>query len=74
VTCITFLVYRFKEKKGELLLTQERYAADILKRVNMQLCKPVKTPLNVTKKLSITSGTRLGVEDSTKYRSIVGAL
>jgi histone deacetylase 1/2 len=69
-----FLGIQVQRKKGELLLTQERYAADILKRVNMQLCKPVKTPLNVTEKLSITSGTRLGVEDSTKYRSIVGAL
>jgi len=55
-------------------LTQEQYASDILKRVNMQLCKPVKTPLNTTEKLSVTSGTRLGVEDSTRYRSIVGAL
>ena len=36
--------------------------------------KPVKTPLNTTEKLSVTSGTRLGVEDSTRYRSIVGAL
>lgn len=69
-----FLGIQVQRKKGELLLTQERYAADILKRVNMQLCKPVKTPLNVTEKLSITSGTRLEVEDSTKYRSIVGAL
>ena len=43
-------------------------------RVNMQLCKPIKTPHNTTKKLSVTSGTRLGVEDSTRYRSIVGAL
>ena len=69
-----FLGIQVQRKKGELLLTQERYASDILKRVNMQLCKPVKTPLNTTEKLSVTSGTRLGVEDSTRYRSIVGAL
>ena len=69
-----FLGIQVQRKKGELLLTQERYASDILKRVNMQLCKPIKTSFNITKKLSVTSGTRLGVEDSTRYRSIVGAL
>ena len=69
-----FLVIQVQRNKGELLLTHERYASDILKRVNMQLCKPIKTPLNTTKKLSVTSGTQLGVEDSTRYRSIVGAL
>lgn len=55
-------------------MTQERYATDILKRVNMQLCKLVNTPLSTTEKLSVTSGTRLGTEDSTRYRSVVGAL
>lgn len=55
-------------------MTQERYAMDILKRVNMQLCRPVSTPLSTTEKLSVTSGTRLGTEDSTRYRSVVGAL
>lgn len=69
-----FLGIQVQRKKDELLMTQERYASEILQRVNMQLCKPVKTPLCTTEKLSITSGTRLGVEDSTRYRSIVGAL
>ena len=55
-------------------MSQERYATDILKRVNMQLCKPVHTPLSTTEKLSIDEGTRLGTEDSTRYRSVVGAL
>jgi histone deacetylase 1/2 len=69
-----FLGIQVQRKNDELLMTQERYASEILQRVNMQLCKPVKTPLCTTEKLSITSGTRLGVEDSTRYRSIVGAL
>jgi hypothetical protein len=69
-----FLGIPVQRKKGELLLTQERYASEILQRVNMQLCKPVKTPLCTCKKLSVTSGTQLGTEDSTRYRSIVGAL
>jgi histone deacetylase 1/2 len=69
-----FLGIQVHRKRGELLLTQQRYAADILKRVNMQLCKPVKTPLQSTEKLSVTQGNQLGAEDATHYRSIVGAL
>lgn len=69
-----FLGIQVERKDGELLMKQERYAREILKRVNMQLCKSVKTPLCTTEKLSITNGTRLGVEDSKRYRSIVGAL
>ena len=69
-----FLAIQVQKKKGELLLTQERYTFDILKIVNMQLWKPMKTPLSTTEKLSVTNGTHFGVEDSTRYRSIVGAL
>jgi len=69
-----FLGIQVQRKNGSLLLSQERYASEILKRVNMQLCKPVKTPLCTLEKLSVTSGTRLGTRDSTRYRSIVGAL
>jgi histone deacetylase 1/2 len=69
-----FLGIQVERKDGELLMKQERYAREILKRVNMQLCKSVKMPLCTTEKLSITNGTRLGVEDSKRYRSIVGAL
>ena len=69
-----FLGIQVQQRKGELLMSQERYATDILKRVNMQLCKLVHTPLSTTEKLSIDEGTRLGTEDSTRYRSVVGAL
>jgi histone deacetylase 1/2 len=69
-----FLGIQVQRKNGELLISQEWYASEILKRVNMQLCKPVKTPLCTTEKLSQTNGTQLGTEDSTRYRSIVGAL
>jgi histone deacetylase 1/2 len=59
-----FLGIQVQRKKGELLLSEERYASYILKRVNMQLCKPVKTALSTSEKLSVTSGTQLGVDDS----------
>jgi len=40
----------------------------------MQNCKPVSTPVSISEKLSIEEGEKLGPEDSTRFRSIVGAL
>jgi histone deacetylase 1/2 len=56
-----------------MLLTQEWYATDVIKRSGMQNCKLVDTPLCSTQKLSIADGDRLGLDDATKY-SVVGAL
>jgi histone deacetylase 1/2 len=69
-----FLGIEVKSSKGELLLSQGRYANEILERVNMLDCKPVTTPLSPSEKLSLHDGQRLGPQDSTRYRSIVGAL
>jgi len=69
-----FLGIEVKRGRDGLILTQERYAVDILKRSGMQLCKPVDTPLSPSERLSIESGNKLGADDSTKYRSLVGAL
>ena len=63
------------KKLGDVLhLSQEKYANDIVKRVGLQGCKPSPTPLSSTEKLSITEGELLNQEDSTKYKSLVGAL
>jgi histone deacetylase 1/2 len=40
----------------------------------MQICKTVDTPLSVSDKLSLNDGEVLSSDDSTNYRSIVGAL
>jgi histone deacetylase 1/2 len=40
----------------------------------MSDCKPVSSPLATSEKLSAFEGTPLGPNDSTKYRSVVGAL
>jgi len=69
-----FLGIEVKKVDDGLLLTQGRYAADILTRSGMAKAKPVDTPLSVSKKLSVSDGERLGEEDSTRYRSLVGAL
>jgi hypothetical protein len=61
-------------KRGELLLTQERYALDIPSHVNMGTCKAVDTPMSSSEKLRVDAGTPLGPKDATQYRSIVGAL
>jgi histone deacetylase 1/2 len=57
-----------------ILLSQEKYISDVLKRAGMAGCKPVNTPISTTEKLSAFEGDKLGPDDSSKYRSIVGAL
>ncbi|WVZ53816.1 hypothetical protein U9M48_004708 [Paspalum notatum var. saurae] len=69
-----FLGIEVKRSDGKLLLSQERYASELLKKAGMQFCKPANTPLPVSEKLSAHSGEQLGPSDSTKYRSHVGAL
>lgn len=69
-----FLGIEVKQLEDGLLLSQQRYATEILGKAKMKNCKPVDTPLSITEKLSVAEGTKLGPEDSTKYRSMVGAL
>jgi histone deacetylase 1/2 len=69
-----FLGIEVKKCTNGLVISQERYATDIVKRVGMDKSKPVDTPLSTSKKLSVVEGTSLGPEDSTKYRSLVGAI
>jgi histone deacetylase 1/2 len=63
-----------KRLNDGLVMSQTRYATDILKHAGMDKSKAVDTPLSPSEKLSITDGTILGAKDSTKYRSLVGAL
>jgi hypothetical protein len=57
-----------------LVLIEDRYTDDILRRVGMQNCKMVCTPLVAAEKLSACDGNPLSVDDATTYRSVVGAL
>jgi histone deacetylase 1/2 len=68
-----FLRIEVTKTHNGLLLTQEKYAKDLL-QVGMQGCKSTPTPLSSTEQLSLTDGTPLGFDDSTQYRSIVGGL
>jgi hypothetical protein len=57
-----------------LSLSQAKYAPDILQKAWITKCKPMKTPLATSKKLSINNGDPLSDEEATRYRSIVGGL
>jgi len=69
-----FLGIEVKEESNGITLSQGKYAQDLLTRVGMLGCKPCMTPLPVSEKLSSYEGDSLSSEDSTRYRSVVGAL
>jgi histone deacetylase 1/2 len=69
-----FLGIEVKHLNQGIVLTQEKYALDLLDRVGLKSCKTLLTPLSASEKLSVTERELLGPEDSTRYRSIVGAL
>lgn len=69
-----FLGIQVTRTSDDLILSQEKYAADLLSKVGMSNCKPVSTPMSASEKLSVNDGEPLSPEDATKYRSIVGAL
>jgi histone deacetylase 1/2 len=69
-----FLGIEVHRTADSLLLTQAKYAHDLLAKVGMLDCKPAPTPLSPSEPLSLHEGTLLGPEDSSQYRSIIGAL
>lgn len=69
-----FLGIEVKKISDGLVLSQDKYTHDILKRMGMSTCKPAPTPLSTSEKLSVQEGSLLGPGDATNYRSIVGAL
>ena len=69
-----FLGIEVNKIKDSILLSQIKYANDVLRRTGMTNCKPSTTPLSTVEKLSAFEGTSLGAEDASRYKSIVGAL
>jgi len=55
-----------------LHLTQTKYTMDLLFRTKFQDVKPISSPANAGKKLSLYDGDPLS--DPTEFRSVVGAL
>jgi histone deacetylase 1/2 len=56
-----FLGIEVSETWNGIILTQEKYVNDLLRRVNMANCKPVSTPLSTSEKLSIYEGVLLEI-------------
>jgi hypothetical protein len=69
-----FLAIKVKNTSDGILLTQDKYASDLLQWVGMMHCNLVATPLLASEKLSAHVGDPLRPDDTTKYRSIVGGL
>ena len=69
-----FLGIEVKPVASGILLSQEKYVQEILQRIGMKGCKSSPTPLSLSKKLSLHDGELLAPDDSTWYRSVVGAL
>jgi histone deacetylase 1/2 len=69
-----FLGVEVRAQGSGLLMSQQKYASDLLQRAGMLKCTPVSTPMASFDKLSATDGTLLSSEDSTHYHSIVGGL
>jgi histone deacetylase 1/2 len=69
-----FLGIEVQKVNDRHVLNQAKYAQEILTRVNMQHCRASPTPISSLEKFSAYERSPLGEEDSTSYRSMVGAL
>jgi histone deacetylase 1/2 len=69
-----FLGIEVKFLNGGLLLTQRKYASELLRRAGLLKCGPSPTPMISSEKLSAMDGTPLSADESTRYRIIVGGL
>ena len=69
-----FLGIEVKPTQDGIVLAHNKYIEDLLTRTNMQQAKGISTPMAATEKLSRQDGVALTQEESTKYRSVVGAL
>ena len=69
-----FLGIEVHHTSTSLVLTQRKYIQELLQRTNMSSCNVVPTPMLPNEKLFLKSGDPLSSEDTTRYRSVVGAL
>jgi hypothetical protein len=69
-----FLSIEVTKTKEGILLSQQKYENELLKRAGMIGCKAVSTSLSTSEKLSAHNGELLGPNDAMNYWSIVGGL
>ena len=51
-----FLGFQVKQMREEIFISQEKYTNDLLKRFNMDECKPIKTPMPTNGHLDLDEG------------------
>jgi hypothetical protein len=69
-----FLGIQVRREGDTIILSQEKYVADLLEPAGMKNCMSLATPLSTSEKLLLQGGTQLGENDSMKYQSIVGGM
>ncbi|XP_047331723.1 uncharacterized mitochondrial protein AtMg00810-like [Impatiens glandulifera] len=67
-----FLGLEVKQSEEGIFISQERYAFEILKKLKMEDCNPVSTPMKPGTKLSKFDGEKRA--DTGRYRSLVRSL
>jgi hypothetical protein len=61
-----------QQKQNEIFVCQQKYAKEVLKKFNMEDCKPVATPMNQKEKFSKED--RAERVDEKLYKSLIGCL
>jgi hypothetical protein len=67
-----FIGFQVKKMKDGNFLSQEKYTKDLLKRFNMEKCKPIKTPMPTNGHLNQDEGGN--PVDQTLYHSMITSL
>nr|GEW24289.1 uncharacterized mitochondrial protein AtMg00810-like [Tanacetum cinerariifolium] len=67
-----FLVFQVNQSSCGIFINQSNYVLEILKKYGIESCDPVGTPMEIKDKLDLDQNGTL--VDSTKYRSMIGAL
>lgn len=67
-----FLGMEVKQYNNGIFICQQKYASDILKKFNMEDCKPMSIPMVTCEKLSNDSDAKKA--DEGLYRSLIGSL
>lgn len=70
--------FSMDKKKGEFCMSQKNYTQEVLKRFNMENCKPVATPMNpavkISKKICPIDEKEKAQMRQLLYRNLVGSL
>ena len=67
-----FLGFQNKQMREGIFISQEKYTKDLLKRFNMDECKPIKTPMPSNGHLDLDEGGKS--VDQTLYHKMIGSL